>query len=70
MTAAALGPEPRSGYEVSFPLFGDDLGRPRAGSPSPRRSRTSSGSSIEGRAERHETELDGDVGGVSYTAAQ
>ena len=24
-TAAALGTEPRSGYEVSFPLFGDDL---------------------------------------------
>ncbi len=24
-TAAALGPEPRSGYDVSFPLFGDDL---------------------------------------------
>ena len=24
-TAASLGSEPRSGYEVSFPLFGDDL---------------------------------------------
>ena len=24
-TVAALGPEPRTGYEVSFPLFGDDL---------------------------------------------
>ena len=24
-TAASLGTEPRSGYEVSFPLFGDDL---------------------------------------------
>jgi len=24
-TAAALGDEPRSAYEVSFPLFGDDL---------------------------------------------
>ena len=24
-TAAALGGEPQSGYEVSFPLFGDDL---------------------------------------------
>ncbi len=24
-TAAALGPDPRSGYDVSFPLFGDDL---------------------------------------------
>jgi len=24
-TAAALGPEPLSGYDVSFPLFGDDL---------------------------------------------
>ena len=28
-TADALGREPRSGYEVSFPLFGDDL-RPAA----------------------------------------
>ncbi len=25
VTAAALGPEPRTGYDVSFPLFGDDL---------------------------------------------
>ena len=25
VTAAALGAEPRTGYEVSFPLFGDDL---------------------------------------------
>ena len=24
-TVAALGPEPRTGYELSFPLFGDDL---------------------------------------------
>jgi glyoxylase-like metal-dependent hydrolase (beta-lactamase superfamily II) len=64
-TAAALGPEPRSGYDVSFPLFGDDL------HPSGRRfavAETLSHLELlvrEGRAERHEAD-----GSVSYTAAQ
>jgi glyoxylase-like metal-dependent hydrolase (beta-lactamase superfamily II) len=64
-TAAALGPEPRSGYEVSFPLFGDDL------HPSGRRFAVAEALSHlerlvrEGRAARHE-----DGGTVSYTAAQ
>jgi glyoxylase-like metal-dependent hydrolase (beta-lactamase superfamily II) len=67
-TAAALGSEPRSGYEVSFPLFGDDL------KPSARRFAVAETLSHlerlvrDGRAERHETNVDGNVGGVSYTA--
>ena len=66
----ALGREPRSGYEVSYPLFGDDL-RPGA-----RRFAVAETLSHlerlvrDGRAERHVTEADGNVVGVSYTAAQ
>jgi glyoxylase-like metal-dependent hydrolase (beta-lactamase superfamily II) len=68
--AAALGKEPRSGFEVSFPLFGSDL-RPAA-----RRFAVAETLShlerlvVDGRAERHEAEPDGDVVGISYTAAQ
>jgi hypothetical protein len=64
-TAAALGDEPRSGYEVSFPLFGEDL------KPSARRFAVAETLSHlerlvrEGGARRDET-----VGGVAYTAAQ
>jgi glyoxylase-like metal-dependent hydrolase (beta-lactamase superfamily II) len=64
-TASALGDEPRSGYEVSFPLFGDDL------KPSARRFAVAETLSHlerlvrEGGARRDET-----VGGVAYTAAQ
>lgn len=63
-TAAALGREPRTGYEVSYPLFGDDL-RPAA-----RRFAVAETLShlerlvIEGRAARCE-----ESGLVSYTAA-
>jgi glyoxylase-like metal-dependent hydrolase (beta-lactamase superfamily II) len=70
VTAAALGRSPRSGFEVSYPLFGDDL------DSISRRFAVAETLShlerlvIEGRAERLETEADGDVGGVSYTAAQ
>jgi glyoxylase-like metal-dependent hydrolase (beta-lactamase superfamily II) len=65
VTAAALGPEPRSGYEVSFPLFGADL------KPAARRFAVAETLSHlerlvrEGRAERREAD-----GTVSYTAAQ
>jgi glyoxylase-like metal-dependent hydrolase (beta-lactamase superfamily II) len=65
VTAGALGPEPRTGYEVSFPLFGADL------KPAARRFAVAEALSHlerlvhEGRAVRHE-----DVAGVSYTAAQ
>jgi glyoxylase-like metal-dependent hydrolase (beta-lactamase superfamily II) len=68
--AAALGPEPRTGYEVSFPLFGDSL------QPAARRFAVAETLShlerlvVEGRAERWDAQLDGDVVGVSYTAAQ
>jgi glyoxylase-like metal-dependent hydrolase (beta-lactamase superfamily II) len=64
-TASALGDEPRSGYEVSFPLFGDDL------KPAARRFAVAETLSHlerlvrEGGARRDET-----VGGVAYTAAQ
>jgi hypothetical protein len=64
-TAAALGSEPRTGYEVSFPLFGDDL------KPAARRFAVAEALSHlerlvrEERAARHE-----DDGTVSYTAAQ
>jgi glyoxylase-like metal-dependent hydrolase (beta-lactamase superfamily II) len=65
-TAAALGrDEPRTGYEVSFPLFGDDL------KPAARRFAVAETLSHlerlvhEGRAARRE-----DDGTVSYTAAQ
>ena len=64
------GRSPRSGYDVSFPLFGDDL------APAPRRFAVAETLSHlerlvrEGRAERHEATRDGDVVGVSYTAPQ
>ncbi len=62
--AAALGPEPKTGYELSFPLFGDDL------KPASRRFAVAEALSHaerlvnEGVALRHE-----DDGTVSYTAA-
>jgi len=61
-TAAALGREPKTGYDVSFPLFGDDLG------PAGRRFAVAETLSHlerlvrEGAARRHET-----AAGVSYT---
>jgi glyoxylase-like metal-dependent hydrolase (beta-lactamase superfamily II) len=64
-TASALGGEPRSAYEVSFPLFGDDL------KPAARRFAVAETLShlerlvLEGGARRHET-----AGGVAYTSAQ
>jgi glyoxylase-like metal-dependent hydrolase (beta-lactamase superfamily II) len=64
-TASALGDEPRSAYDVSFPLFGDDL------KPSARRFAVAETLShlerlvLEGGARRIE-----DSGGVTYTAAQ
>ena len=70
VTAAALGQEPRTGYEVSYSLFGDDL------PPHVRRFAVAETLSHlerlvrDGRAERHDTEQDGSVVGVSYTAAQ
>ena len=69
-TAAALGPEPSTGYEASYPLFGNDLG------PSSRRFAVAETLShlerlvCDGRAVRHVSEPGGDVGSVSYTAAQ
>lgn len=63
-TAAALGDEPRTGYDVSFPLFGRGL------KPAARRFAVAETLSHlerllrEGRARRHEA-----VGVVSYTAA-
>ena len=63
-TAAALGNEPRSAYEVSFPLFGDDL------KPSARRFAVAETLSHlerlvhEGAARRHEA-----ADGVTYTSA-
>jgi hypothetical protein len=68
--AAALGQEPRTGYEVSYPLFGADL------QPAARRFAVAETLSHlerlvrEGRAERHDAEHGGNVVGVSYTAAQ
>ena len=67
---AALGPEPRTGYDVSFPLFGEAL------APGARRFAVAETLShlerlvVEGRAERRESARDGDVVDVSYTAAQ
>ncbi len=64
-TATALGDVPRSAYEVSFPLFGDDL------KPSARRFAVAEALShlerltLEGGARRHET-----AAGVTYTASQ
>lgn len=63
-TAAALGDDPRTGYDVSFPLFGGEL------KPAARRFAVAETLShlerlvLEGRAQRHEA-----VGVVSYTAA-
>ena len=63
-TAATLGDEPQSAYEVSFPLFGDDL------SAAARRFAVAETLShlerlvLEGAARRH-----GDGGRVTYTAA-
>ena len=62
-TAATLGDEPRSGYDVSFPLFGDDL------KPAARRFAVAETLShlerlvIAGAARRHET-----AEAVTYTA--
>jgi len=70
VTAAAIGTEPRTAYDVSFPLFGDDL-RPAA-----RRFAVAETLSHlerlvrDGAAERHELQPNGDVASVSYTAAQ
>jgi glyoxylase-like metal-dependent hydrolase (beta-lactamase superfamily II) len=70
VTAGAIGTEPRTAYEVSFPLFGDDL-RPAA-----RRFAVAETLSHlerlvrDGGAERHEVQPNGDVASVSYTAAQ
>jgi glyoxylase-like metal-dependent hydrolase (beta-lactamase superfamily II) len=64
-TAAALGDEPLSGYDVSFPLFGDDL------KPAARRFAVAETLShlerlvLEGGARRHE-----DDRSVAYTSAQ
>jgi glyoxylase-like metal-dependent hydrolase (beta-lactamase superfamily II) len=64
-TAAALGDDPRSAYDVSFPLFGDDL------KPSARRFAIAETLShlerlvAEGGARRHES-----AGAVAYTSAQ
>jgi glyoxylase-like metal-dependent hydrolase (beta-lactamase superfamily II) len=69
-TVAALGSEPRTGYEVSFPLFGDDL------RPASRRFAVAETLSHlerlvrDGRAVRQDAEVDSDVVIVSYTAAQ
>ena len=65
VTAAALGEEPRSAYDISFPLFGDDL------KPSARRFAVAETLShlerlvLEGRARRQET-----AEAVTYTSAQ
>lgn len=64
-TAAALGDEPRTGYEISFPLFGDDL------KPAARRFAVAETLShlerlvLEGAARRTE-----DVRRVAYTSAE
>ncbi len=65
VTAAALGTEPRSAYDVSFPLFGDDL------KPAARRFAVAEALShlerlvLEDGARREET-----AGAVTYTSAQ
>ena len=70
VTVDAIGTEPRTAYEVSFPLFGEDL------RPASRRFAVAETLShlerlvLEGTAERHEQQHDGDVTNVSYTAAQ
>ena len=69
-TEAALGLEPLTGYQVSYPLFGDDL------QPMGRRFAVAETLShlerlvVDGRAERLDDDADGAVGSVSYTAAQ
>lgn len=68
-TATALGEEPRTGYEVSFPLFGETL------QPAARRFAVAETLShlerlvLDGRAQRHEEHADRHVVAVSYTAA-
>lgn len=63
LAASALGPEPLTGYEISYPLFGADL------SPAARRFAVAETLShlerlvCDGRADCHE-----DVASVSYTA--
>lgn len=70
LVAAALGQVSRTGYEVSFPLFGEDL------SPAARRFAVAETLShlerlvCDGRAERHDEVGADHVGAVSYTAAQ
>ncbi|WP_411276776.1 MBL fold metallo-hydrolase [Gaiella sp.] len=70
LAASALRAEPRTGYEVSYPLFGVDLG------PAARRFAVAETLSHlerlvrDGRAERHDAVDGGHVGVVSYTAAQ
>jgi len=70
LAASALGPEPRTGYEVSFTVFGNEL------SAASRRFAVAETLShlerlvVEGRAVRHETRRDGVVVGVSYTAPE
>ena len=51
---AALRAEPQTGYQLSFALFGADSMRPDAGSRSPRRCRTTSGSCRRVRPRRRE----------------
>ncbi len=69
-TARTLGPEPQTGYQVSYPLFGADL------KPAARRFAVAETLShlerlvCEGRAQRHEETRGEDVVAVSYTAAQ
>jgi glyoxylase-like metal-dependent hydrolase (beta-lactamase superfamily II) len=69
-TAATLGPEPKTGYEVSYPLFGAEL------KPAARRFAVAETLSHlerlvrDGRAQRQEETRGGDVVAVSYTAAQ
>lgn len=68
--AAALGPEPLTGYEVSYPLFGGDL------KPAARRFAVAETLSHlerlvrDGRAERRDAFAGEHVASVSYTAAQ
>jgi len=70
LAASALGSEPLTGYDISFPLFGDEL------APAQRRFAVAETLShlerlvLEGRAARHETARNGDIVGVSYTAPE
>jgi glyoxylase-like metal-dependent hydrolase (beta-lactamase superfamily II) len=63
-TAAALGDEPRSAYEVSFPLFGDDL------KPAARRFAVAETlSHLERLVQERGARRQEGVGGVTYTLA-